>query len=212
MNAAEFQVLHEHTPNPDYTLTEHVRTIKIERTHDWLNGFYLHVSGPRAEELLPQLYENTYTVNNLQPTPITIRVGERFAAGYHTSINAKPQFPSMQQEDMSVFSPHGVDYAGVTCIPLVLNAYGSDLGPGFPVVATIFMPLTFTFAWSEDIATALREHELTLKVVVEECGYLPAIPRGDHGSRLHHKQVPVFEYGEERTYLLNLTEGRMILV
>lgn len=209
--SAAFQIVHQHTPNPDYTLTEHDRRIQIVKTHDWLNGFYLHVSGPRAEELLPQLYENTYTVNNLQPTPITIRVGERFAAGYHTSRNAKPQFPSMQQEDIFLFEPHDVDYTGVTCIPLVLNAYGSDLGPGFPVVAVMFMTLTLTFYWSEDIAAALREHELTLKIVVEECGYLESIQRSEHACREHRKQVPVLDDDGEMTRTLRLIEGVMVL-
>jgi hypothetical protein len=186
-------------------------TVEFVKTHDWYNGFYLHVSGPRAKELLPLLYENTYTINIAQPTPVTIRRGAAMCPEYTTSFGEPPQFPHMPHMAYS-FAPLGLLYDGVTCIPLLLNTYGSDLAVGFPNIAVMFTRLTINFTWCNSIAQAIQRKELVVNVVVQECGFVEGAVREDHAMRRHEKDISVVDaIGNVRTQKMILKDGCMVV-
>jgi len=166
-------------------------TLSRARSFDWLNGFYLHTSGPRAAELLNSIRQVTYKFKPFETECITVSQGEELcnAQGYETSVGRSPTFPHMEQT-IGNFGIDDLEYdATTTCIALSANLYGSDAGPGIPVVALVWCPLQFEFNYSADIIGAVQAGELTLSLVVHEYGFCNLDIRAEHAVRRHTKQV-----------------------
>jgi len=161
------------------------------RSFDWVNGFYLHASGPRAAELLNSIRQVTYKFKPFETECITVSSGEELcnAQGYETSVGRSPTFPRMEQTSGN-FDIDDLGYdATTTCIALSANLYGSDMGPGIPVVAMMFSGLQFEFHYDADIVSAVQAGELTLSLVVHEYGFCNVDIRAEHARRRHTRQV-----------------------
>lgn len=166
-------------------------TLSQARSFDWLNGFYLHASGPRAAELLNSIRQVTYKFKPFRTEYITVSEGEQLcnAQGYETSVGRLPTFPHMEQTTGN-FGIDNLEYdATTTCIALSANLYGSDIGPGIPVVALVWCPLQFEFNYGADIVGAVQAGELTLSLVVHEYGFCDKDIRAEHAVHRHTRQV-----------------------
>lgn len=168
-------------------------TVSLHRNYDWYNGFYLHVSGNTAAELLEELKLCTYTVSPWQTVPVTIAHGEALCAlaNFQSSVGSAPDFPRMAHAT-STFDAE-VRYDPTTAsIPLLLNLYGSDLGHGIPAVALIYQRIDAVFNLTERLVTAIRDGELCVQFVALENGFLNSDVRLEHARRMHRKQIPTF--------------------
>ena len=179
---------------------------------DWINGFYLHVSGPEATALLPAIRRCTFTATPFQRgKAMTLGDAEALcnAAGYGTSVGgAAPDFPRMQHVDYCFDTPAPVSGVG---IPLLPNLYGSDLGPGFPLLSFWFDSLQLAISWSDDVLQALQDDTVLLQVLTLECGFMDALDdRHAHCQHRHVKNVPVpsVEMGGVTMVATEISTGR----
>lgn len=205
-----FNQLSERTPKIKQAFTpESTVNVSLNLNYDWYNGFYLHVSGSRAEELMEDLKRCTYKVLPWQATPVSIAHGEALCTlrNFQTSVGSAPDFPRMEHVS-ATFAPELSYDATTASIPLLLNLYGSDLGHGIPVVALMFQRIEAVFSLSEPIICAIRDGELRVVFVALENGFAGLQTRKEHVNHTHRKEILTLdEDGHIRPEIWCITDG-----